>query len=629
MPPKQSPNKLQKAPKNLQPYADLAASVSKMSITSQKRAPKTHFRVILAVPEWYKNEFMIGDFVGIKYYLNLMGLWDRETFWSTINIHQYLNESGHRDIKIRSETAEKVVYSNFEVCHRQNDYLMIDPQSILTQFRDWMIEKAKETELGDVVNIIMICHGSTAPGSEGTLEIGNARIEPALFSNMVKGFKQDVQVNIVTNACGSGGLCLAFSPQDQKNRLIIAAAGPNEGSSGNELVGWTKGMSKSGRFRNSFFTDVIIKSLGKINMDGLGPSIYTLGENLRVGVWDKPQPEEAKSLLQMTGSSAQEADMKLQQILHFDYVDFPRNPRRASRFLRQELQYQVVLQASDDIDDWGFGQCRQDIETLFQWEISKSDTAHASSPGDAELYMVMARAMDSKLKGRRFKISQILKALEIRAKIQSSFFSVFMFLNDLCLVSFEGLRTPMQLAYASQDDDIRLVMGVLLCFEGIQKFTRHWKVTFSGLEMFLVGPDGYTTPLLWLATLIVRGAIVEDLYALMARIEVLGEFGKFNGDKAMQIWPRTRKLVQNIYAGLCLPKSGKNDLPVVAFWLPHNFGQVIKVEALYENFDERVYIRLEDIFFRFFGLENDPTLPNEWLSAKFLKQELTDGTREF
>jgi hypothetical protein len=179
------------------------------------------------------------------------------------------------------------------------------------------------------------------------------------------------------------------------------------------------------------------------------------------------------------------------------------------------------------------------------------------------------------------------------------------------------------------DNDIHMLMGVLNCFSETRKFTQDWQDNFSSFEMFLVGLDGYTSPLLWLATLIVRGAVVTNLHFLLDRIEIFGEFGRLDRDKVVRIWPPSRKLVQNHGAGCCQALTGNHDWPVVAFWLPHHLGRHITVEMLYENFDEKVFIRLEDIFFRFFGLRNDSNLPNEMLSAKFLKEMLTDGTREF
>jgi hypothetical protein len=256
MPPKGSSNKLQKGQKGKEPYAGLAASVSKMSVTSQTRGPKTHFLVVLGIKNIHGSDFMIGDFAGIKYYLDLMGLQDKKSFWSTIDLGLYCAQGKFKDIKIRSENEEKVVFSSLKALHRQNDYTIIQPTNLLGKFDVWMSETAKATESGDVVNIIMICHGNPCIPDQGQLELGTGRLDPTTLAEMMKRFKENVQVNFITNACGSGGISSAFSPDDQRNRLIVAAAGADEKSSGNGLVGWRKGKSQSGRYRSSYFTEV-------------------------------------------------------------------------------------------------------------------------------------------------------------------------------------------------------------------------------------------------------------------------------------------------------------------------------------------------------------------------------------
>jgi hypothetical protein len=72
-------------------------------------------------------------------------------------------------------------------------------------------------------------------------------------------------------------------------------------------------------------------------------------------------------------------------------------------------------------------------------------------------------------------------------------------------------------------------------------------------------------------------------------------------------------------AGSCKALTGNHDWPVVAFWLPHNLGQDITLEMLYEKFDEELFIPLEDLFFRFFGLKCDSKTPYKLCSARFLK----------
>lgn len=171
-------------------------------------------------------------------------------------------------------------------------------------------------------------------------------------------------------------------------------------------------------------------------------------------------------------------------------VDFPRTKERANRFLRKELQYEVLLQVDTyDIDDWGFENCREEVETLFKREIQKSDHGHAYNGGDSELLSAMERVIDPKIQGIRWKVPTIMKALELRAKIQSAFFTVFMHLTNLCLVSYEGLRTPMRLSHAT-NDDIGSLMGCLNCFTGIREFTQEWAENFTSFETFFYGLDG-------------------------------------------------------------------------------------------------------------------------------------------
>lgn len=165
-------------------------------------------------------------------------------------------------------------------------------------------------------------------------------------------------------------------------------------------------------------------------------------------------------------------------------VDFPSTTERANRFLRNELQYQVFIHVdSYDTDDWGFENCREQVETLFKREIQKSDHGHAYNGGDSELLSAMERVIDPKIQGIRWKVPTIMKALELRGKIQSAFFSVFMHLNNLCLVSYEGLRTPMRLSHAT-NDDIGSLMGCLNCFTGIREFTHEWAENFTFLKRF-------------------------------------------------------------------------------------------------------------------------------------------------
>ncbi|KAI9055695.1 hypothetical protein LZ554_000638 [Drepanopeziza brunnea f. sp. 'monogermtubi'] len=603
-----------------------------MAVTSTIRAPKTIVLVLLGVPHSYRSDFMVGDFATIKYYLELSNMPESPglmEFWSTIDLVEYCR-GPHPDFKTRSEFGEKGVYSRFRATHRQDHYTIVGKDDLLGKFGDWMHAKAYETEKGDVVNVISCTHGNIEEGRQGNLEFGSRVLEPSHLVELMRLFKDGVQFNFVTNACGSGGIIDQLSDGDKTNRLIVAAAAGGDQSSGNGLVGWRKGISPSGRFRSSYFTEVIVKSLGKINLDGIGGSIGDLGAMLQEGVYEKPQPFDAKSQPQLDGSTASQADTVLQQILHLDYMDFPQNPTRASRFLRQELHLQVILQAFD-VDDWGYGNCEQSIKALFTNEIAKTDYGYLDND-DSYLLSGMELVLDPTMRRQRIPLSHIMKELQIRARIQSSFFSVLMQLVDACLVTLEGLHYPMKLESIT-DPDVRSVIGVLGCFEKVRLITWDWKKFFgpdiAGFEACLPSLDGYLPPVYWLATLIVRGTVVENLNFIMNRIELIGELGKLDRIEMMKFWPTTRKLVRNLNAGIKPPERNVKDSHLLAFWLPRSMGPSVTIENIYEEFDAKVFIPLESLCFEFFGLETNTELANEKLSAGALKEVLTDGTMEF
>jgi len=300
----------------------------------------------------------------------------------------------------------------------------------------------------------------------------------------------------------------------------------------------------------------------------------------------------------------------------------PIPPKKTSRFHRQELDFQVLLQVyAETIGEyWGFGNCREEIEAFLASEIKKSDHGHAGEVSDSELLTETEIVLDPKPTGQNYKVSTVLKNLELRGKIQSGFFSVFMHLNSSRLVTLEGLQQPMN-SSQSHDDDVRNVARALCCFDKVDKVGdgRWWREMWGGVNTFFNSMEGYIAPINWLATLIVRGAVVTDLHAILGNIEVFGEFGILDWEELQVFWPKDRKLEWNPGADIVEPRTGNRDSPVVAFWLPYNIDERVSVEAIYKAFDEEIFIPLEDLFFRFFGLAIDPSLPNEMRPALLLQ----------
>jgi len=93
----------------------------------------------------------------------------------------------------------------------------------------------------------------------------------------------------------------------------------------------------------------------------------------------------------------------------FDYVDASKTPTRASRFLRQELNWEIVAQAPpENINYWGFGNLRENVLQLFESEVGKLDSHYARDVGDDYLHSAMERVLKPQLQGQKYIPAQIL-----------------------------------------------------------------------------------------------------------------------------------------------------------------------------------------------------------------------------
>lgn len=99
------------------------------------------------------------------------------------------------------------------------------------------------------------------------------------------------------------------------------------------------------------------------------------------------------------------------------------------------------------------------------------------------------------------------------------------------------------------DDDVWRVAGASGCFDNVRVVTMDWSYTFW-YEAFMVGLDGYQTPLYWLATLIVRETVAGDLHGIMDWIEELGESGSLDREGIERMWTKEKVLQCNPETGI-------------------------------------------------------------------------------
>ncbi|PVH79584.1 hypothetical protein DL98DRAFT_532834 [Cadophora sp. DSE1049] len=279
----------------------------------------------------------------------------------------------------------------------------------------------------------------------------------------------------------------------------------------------------------------------------------------------KPEPftAKSKSTPSFAGSSAskKEAEIGLQKIIHLEYFDFPPDPKRAARYLRPESDMQVVQAANDSkVDDRGLG---RDVLDFFAKEASKVDDSSLGHD-DAELYARVQRVLDETKPGERASKTEILQAIMFRGKVQSACFATFMFLQDQCLVTMKGFEKPMNLN-SLPDDEIREVSDALSCFELLSDTKEYPFMTYCTFN--------YLTPIIWLSTLMVRGAIVKDLWCMLERMSCFGKLGALDVERLRRVWPEHRMIKVNEEAGLVSPLvTGKST--AFSFWLPHSLETI-------------------------------------------------------
>jgi hypothetical protein len=89
------------------------------------------------------------------------------------------------------------------------------------------------------------------------------------------------------------------------------------------------------------------------------------------------------------------------------------------------------------------------------------------------------------------RLAAIMKASWLRAKIQSSFFSVFRHLTRLGLVSLEGLEKPMNLGHIEDQTVVGVVLA-LSSFKKMREIGTYWREYFPDHEAFETGSRLWT-----------------------------------------------------------------------------------------------------------------------------------------
>lgn len=121
----------------------------------------------------------------------------------------------------------------------------------------------------------------------------------------------------------------------------------------------------------------------------------------------------------------------------------------------------------------------------------------------------------------------------------------------------------------------------------------------------LIEPFGYQEPNNWLALMIVRGTLINDLHYILQRIAMLddvslGNRPLINRTELLEIWPISRPLHRNPTACSIEPR-GPGQSPTFCFWLPIGIA-VNSIDEIYHRFDNEVFFKVEELAFNYFRI---------------------------
>lgn len=226
--------------------------------------PKSHNLVVCGALNHVKDGFIFSDFMGFSMALREKGIGG--DFWSCFPVEKHFEMLKAKtppiaEIKfgrygpLRDQAA--FTWTSWDVEHRVRFWRQVGAATLKDEVLAWIARKIIVAKSGDVVNIIVEAHG----GRKGCLVLGDNQLYNVTLRDAIKGFKDEVQVNIITGACYSGRLVESIRAASQYHRYIQAATAPTE-------IAYSDSRSISGRFRNSRFAQACVMSLTRMQLPG-------------------------------------------------------------------------------------------------------------------------------------------------------------------------------------------------------------------------------------------------------------------------------------------------------------------------------------------------------------------------
>lgn len=145
---------------------------------------------------------------------------------------------------------EIAMYTRFDWNHRTRWWTQLEKPKVdnaRSMILEWIADCAKTAKAGDILNIILIGHGTT-----GGIILGGRLLEPMALANACSHLPVDVQLNIVVRSCSSGIFTKVFETSQRDRQYIHTSANSKQRS-------FSAQRSVSGRYRNSHFGSAFVK----------------------------------------------------------------------------------------------------------------------------------------------------------------------------------------------------------------------------------------------------------------------------------------------------------------------------------------------------------------------------------
>ena len=370
-------------------------------------------------------------------------------------------------------------------------------------------------------------------------------------------------MNAVGNHCHAGILVEAMRVDNQLDRYVVGACGP-------EQLTWTTGRSASNRCRNFRFSQPFIQSMAKIKLPGVAQTAQppiTLADH------------EAFMLRETH-------NFPIKQGLSQTYTSYVRVPQDAAVLLLEDL---IMRDFTDVAYTREFAHRRRraewpSLDPSLLNRIRRDETFHSNT--SVATQQACGEFIQNATKGCDFdamyyedeealmRLSEpnpqqwygdILTLMYYRGRMQSAVWDVFTILCERGMLDYRAsLQEPMDWVKASKED--QAVLGVLECFDLVTKEQEQHPSPFR------IWSPSYA-PIEWLAIAIARGCSEPNL--LFREIEATQMLGHLDTEKVER---RSRG-----YPGVswvCNPTAAAGQQsPYFAFWLPHGLGSNLDLYA--------------------------------------------------